>query len=84
MSDKNLAAEVRRLNEIIKAVERQRNEALTSRAHAEANAALLQEIVREGQAAMDAAKKEIANVKKELADLKAGNEAPGSEAKNAA
>lgn len=70
MSDKNLANEVRRLNATITAVERQRNEALTSRAHADATVSLLQEALREMKGSLDAATAEIASIKAELLELK--------------
>lgn len=64
MSDKNLIAENKRLNAIIRAVERQRDEALTARAHADATASLLQEVLRETKGSLDAATAEIADLKK--------------------
>lgn len=87
MSEKNLTNEVRRLSATITAVERQRNEALTARAHAEATAAMLQENLREVQAALTATKNEIDEVKKQLIELQAkdgGDEKPAKKVKNAA
>lgn len=76
MSDKNLAAEVRRLTEIIKAVELQRTEALTKRAVAEANVTLLQESLRESQASLTSANGEIAKLRQKLLELESKNEKP--------
>lgn len=76
MSDK-LANENKRLSAIIRAVERQRDEALTARAHADATAALLQEVLREMKGSLDAATTEIAAIKAELLELKK----PADEAK---
>lgn len=69
MSDKNLVNEAKRLNAIIAAVERQRNEALAARAHADATASLLQDALRESQANLNAANGEMASLKMKLADL---------------
>ncbi len=84
MSDKNLTGEVKRLNATITAVERQRNEALTARAHADATVSLLQETLRESQANLNAANGEIASLKMQLADLKSKDEKPAKKVKNAA
>lgn len=73
MSDKNLAAEVRRLNEIIKATIRQRDLALAAQVNAEVNAALIQDSLRDVQAARTAANTTIAEMKSELEKLKATN-----------
>lgn len=73
MSDKNLAAEVRRLNEIIKATIRQRDLALAAQVNAEVNAALIQDSLRDVQAARTAANATIAEMKSELEKLKATN-----------
>lgn len=81
MSDKNLTNEVRRLNATITAIERQRNEALTSRAHADATVSLLQEALREGQANLNAANAEIASLKTKLADLDGKDEKPAKKTK---
>lgn len=84
MSDKNLFNENKRLNEIIKAVERQRNEALAARAHGDATAALLQEALRESQAALTAAKAEIDALKAAAGKADATDDKPAKKAKNAA
>lgn len=83
MSDKNLIIENKRLNEIIKAVERQRNEALAARAHGDATAALLQEALRESQAALTAAKAEIEALKAAGGKTDAADDKPAKKAKNA-
>lgn len=69
MSDKNLANEVKRLHAIIRAVERQRDEALTARAHSDATCALLQDVVKEVQGTVAATKQELADVKAKLLEL---------------
>lgn len=84
MSDKNLTGEVKRLNAIITAVETQRNEALTARAHAQATVSLLQETLRESQANLNAANGEIASLKMQLDDLKPTAEKAPKKVKNAA
>ncbi len=84
MSDKNLTGEVKRLNATITAVEIQRNEALTARAHAQATVTLLQEMLRESQANLNAANGEIASLKMQLADLQPKDEKPAKKVKNAA
>lgn len=84
MSDKNLTGEVKRLNATISAVEIQRNEALTARAHAQAMVSLLQETLRESQAKLNAANGEIASLKMQLADLQPKDEKPAKKVKNAA
>lgn len=75
MSDKNLANEVKRLNAIIRAVERQRDEALTARAHSDATCSLLQEVVKEVQGTVAATKQELADVKAKLLELQKGEDA---------
>lgn len=84
MSDKNLTGEVKRLHATITAVERQRNEALTARAHSEAREALMAEMLRESQANLNAANGEIASLKMQLADLQPKDEKPAKKVKNAA
>lgn len=81
MSDKNLTGEVKRLSATISAVERQRNEALTARAHADATVSLLQETLRESQANLNAANAEIASLKMQLSDLGANDQKPAKKAK---
>ena len=54
MQHPEITAEIRRLNEIIKSVERQRNEALAKLAHAEAANAILADEVRSVRAEREA------------------------------
>lgn len=84
MSDKNLANEVKRLNATITAVEIQRNEALTARAHAQATVSLLQETLRETAANLNSANAEIAGLKAKLAEVEPKDEKPAKKVKNAA
>ncbi len=84
MSDKNLTNEVKRLNAIIRAVERQRDEALTARAHADATTSLMQEVVRESQANLNAANGEIASLKMKIADLEGAKDEKPSKRMKAA
>ena len=69
MSDKNLANEVKRLNAIIRAVERQRDEALTARAHSDATNILIQDTLKEKNADLNAARGEIVGLKAKVAAL---------------
>lgn len=84
MSDKNLANEVKRLSATITAVERQRNEALTARAHADATVSLLQDSLRESQASLNSANAEIARLMARLAELDAKPEDAKTPKKKAA
>lgn len=78
----NLRQDVRRMNEIIKAVERQRNEALAARAVAEATASMVQENLQAVVKESGELKSRIAEMERASSDVPAAVEKPSRKAKS--